>query len=158
MRKANAKQIYTASLILLIGTIYLAAQIDAIFSMGSTKVHGDTIQFSKNEALSHLRSILTIILCFSGGILLLKARKVGWVISLSVLLLLITIAAGIFASNINGLTFSAIVLVAGIFLLLLAIIFLLQSRARQKFSITKKNYLSVFILFMLLAVFYFVLQ
>src|SRR5688500_9973308 len=95
MRNENANILYNTSLILLIGTIYLAAQIDAIFSMGSTKVHGDTIQFSKNEALSHLRSILTIILCFSGGILLLKARKVGWVISLSVLLLLITIAAGI---------------------------------------------------------------
>ena len=158
MRKAKVKEIYTASLILLIGTIYLAAQIDAIFSMGSTRVNGDTIQLSKNEVLSHLRSILTIILCFSGGILLLKARRAGWIISLSVLLLLITIASGIFVSNITGLNFSAIVLMVGIFLLLLATIFLLQSRAREKFSVTRKTYLSVFILFMILAMFYFVVK
>ena len=158
MRKRNAKEIYTASLILLIGTIYLVAQADAIFSMGSTRIKGDIIELSKNEILSHLRSIITIILCLSGGILLLKGRKVGWIISLSVLLLLITIASGIFLSNITGFNISAIVLMVGIFLLLLAIIFLLQSRARQKFFVTKKTYLSVFILFMILAVFYFVLQ
>lgn len=158
MQKANAKEIYTASLIFLIGTIYLVAQTDAILSLGSTKIKGDIVQFSKNEILSHLRSILTIVLCFSGGILLLKARTGGWIISLSVLLLLLTIASGIFLSNITGLNFSAIVLMAGIFLLLMAIIFLLQSRVRQKFSVTKKTYLSVFILFTILAVIYFVLQ
>ncbi|HKH61212.1 MAG TPA: hypothetical protein VKA49_10305 [Flavitalea sp.] len=158
MRKADAKEIYAASLILLIGIIYLAAQADALFSMGSTTVKGDIIQLSKNEILSHSRSVLTIVLCFSGGILLLKARTAGWIISLSILLLLITISSGIFLSNITGLNVSGIVLIVGISLLLLAIIFLVQARARQKFSVTKKSYLSVFVLFVVLVFFYFVLQ
>lgn len=158
MRKPGAKEIYSASLILLIGTIYLAAQADAIFSIGSTTVKGDTIQVSRNEMLSHLRSILTIILCFSGGILLLKIRKAGWVISLSILLLLLAVATGIFLSNIRGLNLSAVVLIAGIFLLLVAIVFLLQSRSRKKFLVTKKSFLSVFVLFAVLVLFYFVMQ
>ena len=158
MRKPGAKEIYSASLILLIGTIYLAAQADAIFSIGSTTVKGDTIQVSRNEMLSHLRSILTIILCFSGGILLLKIRKAGWVISLSILLLLLAVATGIFLSNISGLNLSAVVLIAGIFLLLVAIVFLLQSRSRKKFLVTKKSFLSVFVLFAVLVLFYFVMQ
>ena len=158
MRKSNAKEIYAASLILLIGIIYLAAQAGALFSMGSTTVKGDMIQLSKNEILSHTRSILTIVLCFSGGILLLKARTAGWIISLALLLLLITISSGIFLSNITGLNASGIAMTVGIFLLLLAIMFLLQARARQKFSVTKKSYLFVFILFAVLAFFYFVLQ
>ena len=158
MRKSNAKEIYAASLILLIGTIYLAAQVAALFSMGSTTVKGDIIQLSKNEILSHTRSILTIVLCFSGGILLLRTRRAGWIISLSLLLLLIAIASGIFLSNITGLDASGIAMTIGIFLLLMAIIFLVQTRTRQKFSITKKSYLLVFILFAALALFYFVLQ
>ena len=60
----KAKEVYTACLILLIGTIYLAAQADSFFSIGSTTVKGDTIQLSKNELLSHTRTMVTIILCF----------------------------------------------------------------------------------------------
>ena len=158
MRKASAKEIYAASLIFLIGIVYLVAQADALFSMGSTTVRGDIIQLSKNEMLSHLRSILTIVLCFSGGILLLKIKKSGWIICQSVLLLLLTIAAGIFISNITSLNSSGFILIAGILLLLLAFIFLIQKATRQKFMVTKKNYQSVIVLFALLAVFYFLLQ
>lgn len=158
MRKASAKEIYVACLILLIGIIYLAAQTDALFSIGSTTVKGDIIQLSKNEILSHLRSIVTVVLCFSGGILLLKTKRTGWVISQSVLLLLFIIASGIFMSNITALNVSGIVLAGGIGLLLLAIIFLLQKQTRQKFTITGKSYLSVFILFVILVIFYFLLK
>jgi hypothetical protein len=97
-------------------------------------------------------------LCFSGGILLLKSRRAGWVISLSILILLITIAAGIFLSNISGLNVSGIALIIGIGLLLLAIVFLLQSRAREKFFVTKRSFVSVFVLFAVLVFFYFVLE
>jgi hypothetical protein len=158
MRKANAKEIYVAGLILLIGLVYLAAQADALFSIGSTRVKGDMIQLSKNEMLSHLRTILTIVLCFSGGILLLKIKRAGWVISQSILLLLLTIASAILISNITVLNTSGIVLVGGIVLLLLGIIFLLQKQTLQKFGVTQKSYLSVLILFGMLAGIYFLLQ
>lgn len=158
MRKAGAKEIYAASLVLLIGIIYLAAQADALFSIGSTTVKGDIIQVSRNEMLSHLRSILTIILCFSGGMLLLKIKRAGWVVSMSILILLITIAAGIFISNFSGLNLSGIALIIGILLLILAIVFLLQIRTREKFSVTRKSFVSVLVLLAVLVFFYFVLQ
>lgn len=158
MRKASAKEIYTASLILLIGIVYLVAQADAIFSIGSTTVKGDMIQLSKNEMLSHLRTIITIVLCFSGGILLLKIKKAGWIICQSVLLLLLTIASGIFINNLTRLNSSGLILIAGILLLLMAFIFLLQKKTRQKFMVTKKSYQPVVVLFGVLAIFYFLLQ
>ncbi len=158
MRKANAKEIYVASLVLLIGVIYLAAQADALFAIGSTRIKGDVIQLSKNEMLSHLRSILTIVLCFSGGILLLKTKTWGWIISQSILLLLTTIASGIYISNISGLNLSGIILMTGLLMLLLALIFLNLPQVRKRFMISKKSYLSVVILFVVLAGFYFLLQ
>ena len=158
MRKANTKEIYTACLILLIGSIYLAAQAGAWFAIGSTTIRGDVIQLSKNEMLSHLRTIITIILCLTGGILLLKGKKAGWIISLSILFLLLTIASGIFVSNIGGLNTSAGVLIFGICLILLGIIFLIHRQTRQRFMISSKTYVPVVVLFAALAIFYFFLQ
>lgn len=158
MQKANAKEIYVASLVLLIGVIYLAAQVDALFAIGSTRVKGDVIHLSKNEMLSHFRSMFTIVFCFSGGILLLKTKTSGWVISQSILLLLTAIASGIYASNMSGLNFSGIILITGILMLLLAIIFLTLPQTRRRFMISKRSYLSAIILFTVLAVFYFLLQ
>ena len=158
MRPRSGKEIYVASLILLTGVIYLAAQTDTLFSMGSTRIKGDVIQLSRNEMLSHLRSVLTIILCFSGGILLLKTKTLGWVISQSILLLLTTIATGIFISNVDSLSFSGILLIIVILMLLVAIIFLLHTKIRQRFMVSKQAYLSVIILFVVLALFYFLLQ
>lgn len=155
MQKANAKEIYAACLILLIGAIYLAAQSDALFSIGSTTIKGDIIQLSKNEMLSHLRTIITIFLCFSGGILLLKIKKTGWVISQSMLLLLLTIASGILISNWTGLNTSGFLLSGGILLLIMAIAFLLQKKTRRKFEVTQKSYRAVIIIFAILAIFYF---
>jgi len=159
MPKPNAKEIYIAGLIILIGIIYLVAQSDALFSIGSTSIRGDSIQLSKNEMFSHIRTILTIVICFSGGILLLKIKKAGWILSLTILLLLFSIASGISISNWKQLSVIAIVLISGgIFLLLLGIILLLRKDCTQKFVITRKNYLTVFILFATLSAFYFLLQ
>jgi hypothetical protein len=158
MRKSNFKEIYTACLLLLIGVVYLAAQGGAFLSRGSTRVDGDIVQFSWNEMLSHLRSIITILLCFSGGILLLKIRRAGWIISQSLLLLLLTIATGIFISNMTALGILVIVLAAGILSLFLAITFLLQKPTREKFMVTWKTFLSSIVLYAILVAFYFLLQ
>jgi len=158
MQKKNIKEIYVECLVLFVGIVYLLAQIDSLFSIGSTTVTGDTVQISKNEILSHVRSIITIFFCFAGGILLIKHRRTGWILSQAILLLLLTILSGIFFSNISFLNISAIILVIGMFLLLLAIYFLVGKDTRQKFSITWKSYLLVLLLFASLAAFYFLLQ
>ena len=80
----KVKEVYTACLILLIGVIYLAAQADSFFSIGSTTIKGDTIQLSKNELLSHTRTMITIVLCFAGGIMLFRRSEKGWIVSLAV--------------------------------------------------------------------------
>lgn len=158
MQKAKGKEIYAASLLLVIGTIYLAAQTDSFFSIGSIYVEGDTIKLSKNEFLSHLRTVITVILCFVGAILLLKLKTAGWIISQSILLLLFTIACGILISNFNGFNVPILLLVIGILMLLLAIIFLFHHRTREKFGITFKGFLSAIVVFGALTVFYFFLQ
>ena len=154
----KAKEVYTACLILLIGTIYLAAQADSFFSIGSTTVKGDTIQLSKNELLSHTRTIVTIILCFVGGILLFRKRRNGWIVSLAVLFLLLSIAVGIFLSNITDLNTAGMLFAVGILMLLMATIFLLQKGTRQRFQVGMSSYLVMIVLFAALALFYFVLQ
>ena len=156
--RGNAKTIYVASLVLLTGLIYLAAQTDALFSIGSTRVKGDVIELSKNEMLSHFRSLLTIVLCFTGGVLLLKTRTAGWIICHSVLLLLSTIAIGIFISNVSSLNISGVLLIIVIVLLLSAIFLLNMVGTRRKFMVSFRSYVSVIVLFIALALFYFLLQ
>ena len=157
MQKPNGKVIFSASLLLLIGVIYLAAQADALFSIGSTTVKGDTIQLSKNEVLSHLRSIVTIVLCLAGGILLLKIKQTGWIISQSMVLLLLTIASGVYLTN-YGELMALPFLFGAMLLLLTAFIFLLQKQTRQKFMVGRNSYLAVIIIFAILVVLYFFLQ
>ena len=158
MQKANGKEIFSASLVLLIGIIYLAAQAGSLFSIGSTTVKGDTIQLSKNELFSHVRSLLTILLCLSGGIFLLKIKRTGWIISQAILLLLLTITCGILFSNLGEIKSSLLFLTGGILLLLTAFIFLLQRQTRKKFMIGRKSYFAVAIVFGILVGFYFFLQ
>lgn len=158
MPKPERKEIYSATLLLLVGTIYLVAQAGSFFSTGSVYIEGDVIKLSKNELLSHLRTIITILLCFSGGILLLRIKRAGWIISQSLFLLLLAILVGILVSNFSGLSGSMLVLTGGIVLLLLAILFLFQKQTREKFMITGKHTLSAIILFLALAAFYFFLQ
>ena len=157
MQKPNGKEIFSASLLLLIGVIYLAAQADSLFSIGSTTVKGDTIQLSKNEVLSHLRSIVMIVLCLTGGILLLKIKQAGWIISQSLVLLLLTIASGVYFTN-YGELMALPFLFGAMLLLFIAFIFLLQKQTRQKFMIGRDSYLAVVIIFAILVVLYFFLQ
>ena len=158
MTREKGKIIYVASLVLLIGIIYLAAQTDSLFSIGSTRVKGDVIELSKNELLSHFRSVLTIVLCFSGGILLLKNKTAGWIISQSILLLLSTIATGIFISNVSSLGVSGVLLVILVVLLLSAIYLLNMASTRRRFTVSFRSYVTVIVLFIALALFYFLLQ
>jgi hypothetical protein len=158
MQRTKAREIYSASLLLLIGTIYLAAQADSFFSVGSVYVEGDVIKLSRNEFLSHLRTVITVLFCFTGGISLLRTKKGGWIISQSILLLLLSIAVGILISNFTDFTSSILFLVAAIVLLLLAIVFLVLKPTRDRFLITVKDLLSSFVLFLILAGFYFFLQ
>ena len=158
MPKATAKEIYSACLVLLTGGIYLAAQADALFASGSTTIREDVIQLSKNEILSHTRTMVTIVLCFTGGILLLKHKKAGWLISVSILLLLLTVATGIFMSNVRTFNLAAVALFFVIVMLLMAVIFLLLRETRQRFNVVPANYMAVFMLFAVLIGFYFFLQ
>lgn len=157
MQKANRKEIFSATLVLIIGIIYLAAQADSFFSIGSTTVKGDTIQLSKNELFSHVRSIVTIVFCIMGGILLLRIKRLGWILSQSMLLLFLTIASGVYLTN-YGELMALPFLFGAMLLLITAFIFLLQKQTRKKFMIGRDSYLAVVIVFAILAVLYFFLQ
>lgn len=158
MASKNGKEIYVASIVLLVGTIYLVAQTITLFSGGSTTVKGDSLQISINELLSHLRTIFIIVLCFTGGISMLRQKKIGWIISFAVILLLLTIAAGIYESNIPQISTGGVIIIAGIIMLLIAMIFLIQKTTRERYQIENKNYYSVIIIYAVLVLFYFYLQ
>lgn len=157
MKNLSCKQLFIGILVLLIGIIYLAAQADSFFSVGSTRVKGDVIELSKNEILSHTRSILTILLCFTGAILFFKRRTGGWIITGSILLLLLVIALGILINNFSP-TFSVGILGFAVLILFLALLFLFQKNMRIRYNVKKKSFGSMIILSGMLVVIYFVLQ
>ncbi|WP_315814424.1 hypothetical protein [Paraflavitalea speifideaquila] len=117
------------------------------------------IQISTSELMNHVRSIVSIILALAGGWLLLKGKRAGWVISVPLLLLLNAIAAGIMIAGYN-LTNTNNKIVGGVvvFILLLALVFLLLPSARVKYKVGKRTYLPTLILLLFLVGLYFFLQ
>ncbi len=109
--------------------------------------------------MNHVRSIVSIILALAGGWLLLKGKRAGWVISVPLLLLLNAIAAGIMIAGYN-LTNTNNKIVGGVvvFILLLALVFLLLPSARVKYKVGKRTYLPTLILLLFLVGLYFFLQ
>lgn len=152
---------FAGILVLLIGFFYLlwlvidflSSKSDA-YSMKEGAVH-----ISTSELYTHIRSMLSILLAFVGGWLLLRGKKAGWVISVTLLLLLNIIAAGIMIAgftitdNLNKIIGGSVV-----FLLLLALVFLLLPSALKKYKVNGRTWAAALTLLILLVGLYFFLQ
>ncbi len=152
---------YAGILVLIIGFFYLLWLVTDFMSTKSDAyaMQEGAIQISTSELFTHIRSILSILLSFTGGWLLLKGKRTGWIIAVALLLLMLTIATGIMIAGyslsdtpqkIGG---GAIVL-----LLLLGLIFLLLPSAQKKYKVGKRTFLPALILFLVLVGLYFFLQ
>lgn len=152
---------FAGLLVLLIGIIYLLWQvIDFISSKsGGYAVKEGALQVSTSELFNHIRSIVSILLAFMGGWLLLKGKRAGWVIGVALLFLLNVIAAGIMIAsyaavdNLNKIVGGVLVLP-----LLLALIFLLLPSARLKYKVGRNTLVTTVALIILLIGLYFFLQ
>lgn len=152
---------YAGILVLFIGLVYLLWQVIDFLSSRSNAyaVEEGTFNINTSELFNHIRSIISILLALSGGFLLLKGKRAGWVIGVSLLLLLNIIAAGIMiagyavADNVNKIAGGVVVL-----LLLLALIFLLLPSARLKYKAGRNAIATAIVLVVLLVGLYFFLQ
>ena len=159
--KLSWREKYAGILVLIIGIIYLLLQVIDFLSSKSNAyaIKDGAVQITTSELLNHARTILTIILSITGGLLLLKGKRAGWVIGVPILLLLTLIAGGILFANFKILdTLNKSVGITGVVILLLAVLFLLLPSARIKYKVGKRTYLPTFILLIALAAMYFFLQ
>lgn len=159
--KLSWREKYVGILVLIVGIVYLLWQaIDFLSSKsGAYTVKEGAFNINTSELFNHIRSIISIILAITGGFLLLKGKRTGWVIGVAFLLLLLLIASGIMiagyaiADNLSKIIGGTFVL-----LLLLALVFLLLPSARLKYKVGKRTYLPTVVLLLILAVLYYFLQ
>ncbi len=133
--KLSWREKFAGILVLIIGIIYLLWQVADFMSSKSDAyaVKEGNFQISRAELMNHARSILSILLALIGGWLLLKGKRVGWVIGVTLLILLNTIAIILMISGFS-LTDTPNKIAGGVVVLimLLALLFLLLPSARLK--------------------------
>lgn len=159
--KLSWREKYAGIVVLFVGFIYLLWQVSDFMSSrsGAYSVKDGAIRISTSELLTHIRSIVSMLLALMGGWLLLKGKRAGWVIGVSLLVLLNIIAVGIMiagytvADNFNKIAGGVLVLI-----LLLALIFLLLPSARLKYKVGRNTYVTAVTLLILLIALYFFLQ
>lgn len=158
--KLSWREKYAGILVLIIGILYLIFQVFDFASSkaGAYAIKDGALQVSTGELLNHARTIFTILLAISGGLLLLNGKRAGWIIGLPILALLTLIVGGILAYNFRT-TGNAQKIMggAGLFILLLAILFLFLPSARKKYRVGKFTYLPTLVLLLVLAALYFFL-
>lgn len=159
--KLSWREKFAGILVLIIGIVYLLWQVADFMSSKSDAyaVKEGNIQISRAELLNHARSILSILLALIGGWLLLKGKRAGWVIGVTLLLLLNTIAIILMVSGFS-LTDTTNKIAGGVvvFIMLLALLFLLLPSARLKYKVGKRTYLPTLVLLLILVGIYFFLQ
>lgn len=159
--KLSWREKFAGILVLIIGIVYLLWQVADFLSSKSDAyaVKEGSIQISKSELMNHVRSIISILLALTGGWLLLKGKRAGWMISVPLLLLLNIIAGGVMISG-YAMADNLTKIVGGImvFILLLALIFLLLPSARLKYKVGRNTYVTTITLIVLLIMLYFFLQ
>ena len=160
--KLNWREKYAAYLLAFLGTIVLLMQIMSFLSSAprTTSVEGDMLRVSKSELLSYLRTVITIILSYAGATLLFRKKHVGWIIGFAMLLLFTGILSALLFSLLRteNFSYSLLMLIAAICIVLMGVIFLLLKETRQKFMAGKKSFLLAIALSILLVAVYFGLQ
>ena len=163
MQKLSWREKYAGTLVLLISIIYLLMQLAALFSNTSRPYdiqHGALV-LDKNEFMSDLKTYSVILAGIVAGWCLLTCKRLGWMLGLPILLFITAVLGSIAieqAMKVKRLDNSFIGFGVGIFLMVLAIIFLLLPSARQKYRVSKVVALLTLLLFIGLGGAYIYLQ
>jgi len=163
MEKLSWREKYAGILVILITSIYLIMQLASLLSNTSHPyvMQNGALVINKNEFLSDLKAYSLILAGIIAGWCLLKGKRLGWMLSLPILLFIATIIGTMTVESAlklkkfdNSLTGYGV----GIFLVALAIIFLLLPSARQKYRVSKGIAFLTLLLFVGLGGAYFFLQ
>jgi hypothetical protein len=163
MVKLSWREKYAGILVLLISIIFLLMQVAALFGerSGPYAIQNGSIVINKNEFFSDLRTYSVILAGIVAGWCLLKGKRLGWMLGLPLLLFTLAIVGFITAEQVMKMKKfdnSMIGFGVGIFLLLLAILFLLLPGARQKYRVSKGVLVLTLLLFVGLGGAYMFLQ
>lgn len=147
--------------VLVIGIGYLLLQVINLLSSKSAgySATDGALVISKSELFSDLKTYFYIITGITGGILLLKMKKLGWIISVPYLLIFTVLASWgmLFSIKMNTYGSLAFLVVVWIFLLL-SLFFLLRREGSKKFRVSKTTVLPTLAFLILIIVLYFFLQ
>lgn len=163
MQKLSWREKYAGALVLLISIIYLLMQLAALFSNTSRPydIQNGALVLDKNEFLSDIKTYSVILAGIVAGWCLLTGKRLGWMLGLPILLFITAVIGSIAveqALKMKKIDNSFIGFGVGIFLLILAIIFLLLPSARQKYRVSKGIALLTLLLFIGLGGAYMFLQ
>lgn len=94
--RVNWRELYAGGLVLLIGIVFLIAEIVSKLSSraSSYSAQNDVISINRDELYSDIRGLLTVTLGVLGGILFFRKRRIGWIMSFSLLVICAVIAGG----------------------------------------------------------------
>ena len=163
MQKLSWREKYAGILVLVISIIFLLMQLAALFGERSRPytIQNGTFVINSNEFYSDIKAYSVILAGIIAGWCLLKGKRLGWVLGLPILLFITVIIGTMTVEQAwklkkfdNSLTGFSV----GIFLVALAIIFLLLPSARQKYRVSKVIAFLTLLLFMGLVGAYYFLQ
>lgn len=152
MQKLSWKEKYAGILVLLIGIIFLLVEMASILSDTSKtfSTNQGALIINKNAFFSDVKAWIVIIMALAAGPLLLKNKTTGWVLGLPVLMFF---AAVLVAASIEQIiktgkfdVMQAIPFI-GLFLLVMAILFLFSKQSRKNYRVSKYNVLLTLLLF-----------
>ncbi len=163
MSKLSWKEKYAGLLVLFISIVFLLMQVASLFGerSGPYSIQNGTFVINKNEFFSDLKTYSIILAGIIAGWGLLKGKRLGWMLGLPILLFtmviigLTTAEQGMKAKKLDN---SMIGLGVAIFLIFLAVLFLLLPAARQRYRVNKMVFLLTLLLFAGLGGAYFFLQ
>jgi hypothetical protein len=152
MVKLSWKEKYAGILVLLISIIFLLMQLMASFgeSAKSYSVQNGSLIINKNEFFSDLRTYSVILAGIIAGWCLLKGKRLGYMLGLPILLFTTTLACIMVTEQVmkvKKFNNSMIGFGVAIFLIFLAVIFLLLPVARQRYRVNKMVFLLTLLLF-----------
>ena len=160
MPKAGWREYVIAVFLLIAGLSYLVLQVISISRGEGSSIDADAevIHINRYAFLNELRIYLTITCCITGGLLMMRLKKAGWILSLCMIMLFAAIAVGatvnLFVLGINDASRYLVLTASASLLVLLG----LHLSLHKKFVLKKNDWIKVILLCTSLGLFYFLLQ
>lgn len=160
--KLGWKEKFAATIVLLIGILYLANQVMNIVSSKTSAIYseGDKWLIRKAELISDIKTYITIILAITGGILLFKKKQWGWIMSVPILMLVAVFMVSGLALLLYTFEFNIVLIALMIAIVanLLSVVFLFLPGTRKKYRVGMLTFIPTLVFLLALMALYFLLK